>query len=406
MKYFINVKVLACLLLSRPICSSIDWNSTLQTITNYFDEIHPPYPPSVSYKQPDVNPIIFHNYHPKRCTSIENNDAKRHFLQGDYRSITQKQFKSEQFAILISTPCLGSDSLGNGLGAYFENIVCAKKAGLHYLAVSRIWEPKTFHETNPFLSSLPGVIPHNYPVGIIEAKTNIQNICICPGSCHERVKALWHSKDGLNMIKPILKQALQSHLLFLKKENQAKTVIVSSDLTNIPIGTLLPLVPEAAIHYRCGDNFVGHYGFLPFRAFINTIPSTVKSIFVLAENRNRKTINKRHLATKCDAIFQSLFEFLRKHFPDANVLIRRGDNLYTDMFRLSYANTTICSVSTFCIWPAIVNSGVAYFPKTRLVVSGDTNIDMGFKWITSPSIISGAQNEPSPIKSLLNKLNV
>jgi hypothetical protein len=26
----------------------------------------------------------------------------------------------------------------------------------------------------------------------------------------------------------------------------------------------LPLVPDVAIHYRCGDNIVSHYGFLPF----------------------------------------------------------------------------------------------------------------------------------------------
>ncbi len=27
----------------------------------------------------------------------------------------------------------------------------------------------------------------------------------------------------------------------------------------------LPCIPDAAIHYRCGDNVVTHYGFLPFR---------------------------------------------------------------------------------------------------------------------------------------------
>jgi hypothetical protein len=53
------------------------------------------------------------------------------------------------------------------------------------------------------------------------------------------------------------------------------TIVSASDLATVSAGTSLPLVPDAAIHYRCGDNFVGHYGFLPFRAFLATIPKVV-----------------------------------------------------------------------------------------------------------------------------------
>ncbi len=85
---------------------------------------------------------------------------------------------------------------------------------------------------------------------------------------------------------------------------------------NVQVGQELPLIPEAAIHYRCGDNFVVHYGFLPFRAFLNAIPRNVSSIFVLAEHRGRKTGgNKRHLAAKCDLVFQQLLQYLKNHYP-------------------------------------------------------------------------------------------
>jgi hypothetical protein len=74
------------------------------------------------------------------------------------------------------------------------------------------------------------------------------------------------------------------------------------------------------------------------------------------------------------------------------------------MARLSFAKYTVCSVITFCIWPAILNGINAYFPRTKLVVGGNISIDMGFNWITSHDVVSGAQMESSPVGLLINKL--
>ena len=209
---------------------------------------------------------------------------------------------------------------------------------------------------------------------------------------------------GLGLIKPILKEALDYHLKN-SPNISTNTVVLTSDLSTEAVGTTLPLIPDSAIHYRCGDNFIGHYGFLPFKAFSDNIPRDVKTIYVLAENKNRKTINKKPLVAKCDSIFVSMLNYLKKHFPSAKIVIRRGDDLYIDMARLAYAKTAICSVSTFCLWPAIMNEGSAFFPKTRLIVGGDTNINLGFKWITSPSVLSGVSYLHSPPSQLIAQLN-
>ncbi len=385
--------IAAMFLKALVICCSLVLSSQSQhslkevalDINSFYDTQHPP--------QFHMNPLLS-VHHSKRCTSIENNESILKFMSGTWKST------SKDFQILVSTPCLGTDSLGNGLGAYFENIVCANKSGMHYVSVANIWEPKDRDVPSPCLSQIPTVIENLQPLDEATVKSNLKQLCKCQGSCHERPNAVW--TKGLNIIKPIIDNALQHYLKTVPMLNH--TVVLSTDLSNVPTDTKLPLIPEAAIHYRCGDNFVGHYGFLPFSAFVDNIPSSVKTIYVLAENRDRKTKIRRHLATKCDAIFQSLLTYLTHRFPSSTVLIRRGDDLYLDMARLAYAQHVVCSVSTFCLWPAIVNANKAYFPRTKLIVGGNTDINLGFKWITSPEVLRGQNYEHVAPAQLVAKL--
>lgn len=257
--------------------------------------------------------------------------------------------------------------------------------------MAKIWEPKEFDHPSYFLDRLPTIVENKYPLSDHnEIKKYIQKNCPCPGSCHERPYAAWIK--GIHFIKPILIDALNYHIE--KSQQQPKilsvtssrnndnsysktsesfqnTIVNNDDLTSVPIGTILPLIPDAAIHYRCGDNFIGHYGFVPFRAFKEKIPPDANTIYVLAEKKTRKTITKPHLQATCNVILNSLFGYLQENFPKATILIRRGDDLYLDMARLAYAKTVVCSVSTFCLWPAIINNGTAHFPRTRLITGGD-----------------------------------
>ena len=53
------------------------------------------------------------------------------------------------------------------------------------------------------------------------------------------------------------------------------------------------------------------------------------------------------------------------------------------MLRLTYSKVLICSVSTFCLWPAITNNNTAYFPVTKLITKEDLSFDYGtsFHWM-------------------------
>lgn len=130
------------------------------------------------------------------------------------------------------------------------------------------------------------------------------------------------------------------------------------------------------------------------------------TIYVLAENKHRKTSARKHLVAKCDWIFDKMFTFLTTHFPHSTVVIRRGDDLYKDMARLAQAKVTICSVSTFCLWPAIMNNHSAHFPRTKLILGGGGAVDMGssFHWIQIPEIVSGVEALQLSQEQLLKRL--
>lgn len=315
-------------------------------------------------------------------------------------ALTAVVFFSLQQAVLISTPCFYSDSFGNWLSNYFETILCARAAHMHYMAVAKVWEPSVNDSPSALVSRLPSTIQHDNPVSKYVAADIIEKRCPCSGNCHMRPNGLW--TKGLSVIRPLLWDALNHHYLTLPRPS---TAVLSSDLSTSAVGTTLPFIPEVAIHYRCGDNFVGHYGFLPFSAFNKYVPAAAKTIYVLADKRGRKTDRKKHRAVMCDAIFSALFAYLAAAFPTASVVVRRGDDLYMDLLRLAYAPVTICSVSTFCLWPALANNRTAYFPRTKLVVQGDTPTNLGLQWITQPAVVPGARHERASTAKLIHLLS-
>lgn len=366
-----------------------------QDISQAYDLAHPSYA---------NRSVILPHFHSKRCTLQQIEYTSRAFLNDKYKHLSRNE------EILVHSPCLGSDSIGNYLGDYFENILCAKYVNIHYCAVAKVWEPKRKDRPPPFVANLPTQIANGRDKSIQpwmdhqvkSSKELIKLYCKCQGSCHEKDFALW--TKGTKYIREIFHNSLQYHL---QATQTTRTIVRQEDLSNMNIGTMLPLVPTVAIHYRCGDNFVGYYGFLPFHQIISRIPQDAKNIFVFAEKKTRKTSTRTHAINICDSIFQKLFETLRKYFPNSSVLIQRGGDLYADMARLTYADVLICSVSTFCLWPAIASNGTAYFPKTKLISGGNTNLrDLGFQWITEPRIVLGVEVErmaPNNVVGLLTK---
>jgi hypothetical protein len=291
--------------------------------------------------------------------------------------------------VLVQTPCLSHGSLGNSLSQYFEGYSCAKKAGIHYLALS----PNT-NMSHPFFGSLPSIVPHPNPiVNSAAIKHNISRICPCPDMCHEWNYGLMHrnmKEIGATFLKAILSYMQSKGSMDPLVPNRltllpgASNMIGFNGSRNVNERTL-PDIPDVAIHYRCGDNTVTHYGFMPFRVFRKHIPPESKYIYVMAESPYRNS--KHHQNVRCQFIFDSLHQYLMSSFPHTIVAILRGNDIFDDMARLTLANTTICSVSTFCLWPAVANTHTAYFPLTRLVAKEDVeSFDYGnsFHWLKDP----------------------
>ena len=399
-----------------------DLLTAFKEVNASYEKDHPPYRKK--------NVAVQHYL--KRCVFQEPFKAL-----GGYDSRAYKSSPNVPANVLIQSPCLGSDSLGNLLGHYFENIFCANHIGAHYMAVAKVWEPKALDLASPFIQALPEIVElrkrkrtHDNVVIDSTSRPNRQlssefrervgtasserrgrhgkregetsaSMCPCPGGCHERAASLWTKNTG--SIKRIMQTALDHHLTAVHAE---ETIVRRGDLLSLglQIGDKLPLVPSVAIHYRCGDNFIGPYGFLPFPALkqhigahFNASAATAagrhpSTIYVLAENRSRKTSGRKlGLAQKCDKILLSLHQYLGEAYPHSKLLVRRGDDLYVDMARLTRAQVTICSVSTFCLWPAIANEHTSYFPRSDLVVGGKTDVKLGFEWIEQPRVVRGAK---------------
>lgn len=367
----------------------------LTSIRSTFEKAYPTeLPPGRPASKSELQTI-----HDQRCFLQENAQVVEYFTNNLNKNT---ELGRQSLPILAATPCLGFDSLGNNLAAYFENVVCANVVGLHYYSLAHIWEPSTSHQPSHFLQSIPDKIIHPQPLldsKVVRAK--VKTSCKCQGSCHERPLAAW--VKGLDIIRPIFDRALRNHLAHVDANS---TVVRKRDLSTAAEGATLPLIPEAAIHYRCGDNFVTHYGFLPFRAFSENIPANVSTLYVLAEERDRKTVQRPHLAAKCDALFPQLFAFLKEKFPRTTILIRRGDDLHTDMARLTYAKHVVCSVSTFCLWPAVANPHPqhVFFPRSKLVVGGRTDIQLGFQWLLDPPVVLGRTVETLPPAAFVKTL--
>jgi hypothetical protein len=204
------------------------------------------------------------------------------------------------------------------------------------------------------------------------------------------------------------------------------------------IGDTIPIIPDIAIHYRCGDNVPSKvYGFLPFTAIIDIIQyemkninNGIKHIYILTDPPHRVYIldnNKQFALKQCPLILASLFSILQDTFPNINIVLKKGKDPFLDYARLSKAKVTICSVSTFCLWPAIANHRSAYFPVTSLVggwksdsISSTStsftpinmtttnmtlppNLGDHFHWIYTPRIITEFK-ECTPIKTIIGIL--
>jgi hypothetical protein len=302
---------------------------------------------------------------------------------------------------LVQTPCFDLESLGNMLSYYIEGRLCAEKLSLNYVGVHMIdpdpvWSNIVNHS---FFKALPNVVAA--PVASSLPTEQVASlVCKCRNVCHEAKNGLIHANWKVS--RDIFAAALNSywikrtsfssrHLEFSPHvhDGGGATIIARngtvSEMKATDSDHSLPLIPDVAIHYRCGDNFVGHYGFLPFWVIADRMPATAVTIYIMAENPLRKTLARSRARVMCDALFEGLMSYLAKAFPRATIVLLRGHDIFEDLARLTYAATTICSVSTYCFFPALANNNTAYFPASGLIAEGGEGVMYGpsFNWIPS-----------------------
>ena len=143
---------------------------------------------------------------------------------------------------------------------------------------------------------------------------------------------------------------------------------------------------------------------MPFSGFKTLLPASARTIFVLSENRQRAP-HRRDLIKTCDSVLEELFVYLTEIFPEAAVLNRRGDDVFADFARLAYSPVTVCSPSTFCLYPALIHNGTrAYFPLSPLVLAANLTllqlIGPRVDWFERPAVVLGHPYRKKPQRLL------
>lgn len=349
----------------------------------------------------------------KKMQSIINNQSS--FCYGTKHSRTKQDFVSNAWAatvpanqnVLVYPFCITTNELGNRLGNYFQEIACAEASGINFVAVHKEFNLMGSFTGNvsesaisdkrklAYLSALPDIIIHKNPVSRENAVENVKQHCKCTRYCWGDVNAPWVTRT--DSIKQYLQVAIKAYRDAVDQSKEQTVVSPDVDITNAKPGDHLPIVPDVAIQYRCGDNigFSYHYGILPFTAFPSRIPLGSKYIYVLSDHPSRAVHSP--YSGRCQIILQSLFEYLQEKNPGSTIVVKRGGDLFLDQVRLGLANTTICSASSYCFWPALSNPGISHFPVTSLIAGADSiklapSFGPNFKWIESPEIISNLKH--------------
>jgi hypothetical protein len=317
-------------------------------------------------------------------------------IHQDEQNYLQKLSLPANSAVLLGSPCFGSDSLGNSLSDYFEGRLCARELGMTYVAAPKM-HPANHNDfaNHTFFRSLPTMVdPENGNVvrGIRgELEAAVRKTC-CLQWCHQWIDSLIHK--NMLIAGSIFRKAIDAY--WYERQLTGVTELSVANFPNksgskfgwrgkiidiVPdMNLALPIIPDVAIHYRCGDNTVKNYGFLPFSAMKSVINSTDRSIYIMSEHSGRNADDKRK--RRCRLILEALVEYLMNHFSNATVVLLRGGDMFDDLARLTFAPKTICSASTFCLWPAVASTSNAYFPTTQLAgYEKGTDYGPHFHWL-------------------------
>jgi mannosyltransferase OCH1-like enzyme len=310
--------------------------------------------------------------------------------------------------VMIFPFCLRTFQLGNTLGYYLNDVACSHLSGSHFLAVNNEWKiiensslATSGDDQLLFFRYLPNLIIHSNPKSEKDASAIMKTKCHCLQYCWENNEAPWISAVNNGLISRVLLPAINEYTKRSGALYRGTILNNATDLSTLPFGASLPLIPNVTIQYRCGDN-IGFgktkYGLLPFSVYSKAgrIPSNSRYIYIIADSPTRSVAHA--YSSRCSQILQRLFEYLHKAFPSAVIVVKRGGDPFLDYTRIAYSSVVFCSASTFCLWPGIANRiGHVYYPLTPLIAkagSEDTAPFFGpnFHWIGEVSMIKEFRN--------------
>lgn len=160
---------------------------------------------------------------------------------------------------------------------------------------------------------------------------------------------------------------------------------------------MYPLFPDALIILRCADvlTWAGGYGFVNFHVYKRLIPASARTIYINSEPLVYNPMHHSQTAERqslCRLFATELITFLRTHFPDALITIRRGD-AHLSMIQIARSAVVISAPSTFTLLPGLANTHKnhkVYMQRTNLFAHNyneELHMSPQFHWINSPKEI-------------------
>lgn len=296
-----------------------------------------------------------------------------------------KYYTGDLPVLILGTPfqCEFTSRIGNFLGNYFDAISCAAATGMHFIGIKN-FQGKHFNFPHyMFFEAFPDIIVHPNPVkDTVTARNLLFQKCSCTRYC-------WNQHDPwrqqIPLISSIIERGVYLHLASKDKhgiplDQRGLSLDPSKDVFSVPVDTFLPIGPDVAIHYRCSDNLFAGMGLMSFGTIIHRIPPDSKTIYIFTEYGNR--LKDTPLAAKQKDILRGLFEDICRVFPSATVVVKRGGNELTSWAALFLAKVSICSPSTYSLWPTLARQMPSYMPATEYVgASRPYFISEHFHWI-------------------------
>jgi len=169
-----------------------------------------------------------------------------------------------------------------------------------------------------------------------------------------------------------------------------------------------------SVYIRCGDilKYAHHheYGFLPLSAYKTVLSENpdIDSIHIYTPTSEERPSDTPYVR-QCKEIIESTRNIIAEAFPNKRIEIIRGAEILSVWAALVFSDASICSPSSFCMWPAL-GAKNAYLANTVLFFGGaSTDKNGSLKWLRnskylSPQVILGTRMSQKDINDYI-KIN-